>query len=41
LVAPFVLLGRSNAMDGTAQAASTAWLEEFVMASKDDEVVDA
>jgi thiamine thiazole synthase len=34
-------LGRPNAIDGTAQTASPAWREEFVMASKDDEVVDA
>jgi thiamine thiazole synthase len=34
-------LGRPNAIDGTAPAASPAWREEFVMSSKDDEVVDA
>ena len=34
-------LGRPNAIDGTAPAASPAWREEFVIASKDDEVVDA
>jgi thiamine thiazole synthase len=34
-------LGRPNAIDGTTQTVSQAWREELVMASKDDEVVDA
>jgi thiamine thiazole synthase len=34
-------LGRPNAIDGTVQTVQQVWREEFVMASKDDEVVDA
>ncbi|CAN6207132.1 unnamed protein product [Urochloa humidicola] len=34
-------LGRPNAIDGTTQTVPPVWREEFVIASKDDEVVDA
>jgi cysteine-dependent adenosine diphosphate thiazole synthase len=34
-------LGRPNAVDGTIQNVSPALREEFVLASKNDEVVEA
>lgn len=34
-------LGRPNAVDGTTQMVSLVWREEFVIASKDDKVMDA
>jgi len=34
-------LGRPNAVDGTIKVVSPALRQEFVIAAKDDEVVDA